>query len=254
VEDKIPKHLPIKVKVKNLNNEKWTRELEIDVTNTGEKPIYALHFALVSHEIQSEDGHDLAVAMIHYGRWALIDFDAPLQPDDVAIQPGETHTFKISEGESRGWEDILKRRNLPKEEPKKVRLVFNLINFGDGTGFWTTGGVPVDMHKKRASKGSCIEGTGALQSAMFSNSPSIPIRTHGQIQFPNLPAAFLPVNFSPGAVNNLSPNAFTSVRQDTCCPGQSGCSPRKPDHYTCCLGTAETTQEAACSDPSGVWN
>lgn len=148
VEDRIPKHLPIKVKVKNLNNEKWTRELEMEVRNIGEKPIYALHFALVSHDIQSDDGHDISIIMVHYGRRELIDFAAPLQPDDVPIQPGETHAFKISEGESRGWEHILKQRNLPKEEPKKVRLVFDLINFGDGTGFWTTSGVPVDMHKQ----------------------------------------------------------------------------------------------------------
>src|SRR4051812_24475180 len=114
VEDRIPKHLPIKAKVKNLNSEKWTREVEIEVTNTGDKPIYALHFALVSHEIKSEDGHDIAVVMVHYGRWALIDISAPLQPDDVAIQPGESHTFRISEGESRGWEDFLKQQNLPK--------------------------------------------------------------------------------------------------------------------------------------------
>jgi hypothetical protein len=147
VEDKIPKHLPIKVKVKNLNNEKWTRELEIEVTNTGEKPIYALHFALVTTEVKSESGHDMGIVVIHFGRWDLIDFKEPLQPDDVPIQPGETHTFKISERESAGWENFSKRRNLPKEEPKKVRLVFNLINFGDGTGFWTTGGVPVNVRR-----------------------------------------------------------------------------------------------------------
>jgi hypothetical protein len=150
VEDRIPKHLPIKVKIKNLDSENWTREMEIEVTNTGQKPIYALHFALVSHEMQSENGHDTGIVMVHYGRADLVNFDAPIQPDDVPIQPGETHTFKISEGEGQGWEGLLKRRNLPKEEPKKLRLVFNLINFGDGTGFWTTSGVPIDIHRKQS--------------------------------------------------------------------------------------------------------
>jgi predicted membrane protein len=45
VEDKIPAHLPIKVKVKNpdkaldLKNEKWLGDLEIEVTNRGSKPM-----------------------------------------------------------------------------------------------------------------------------------------------------------------------------------------------------------------------
>src|SRR4028118_1708036 len=42
LEDKIPKHLPLKIKVKNLNNEKWARDVEVEVTNTGDKPIYHL--------------------------------------------------------------------------------------------------------------------------------------------------------------------------------------------------------------------
>ena len=39
LEDEIPKHLPIKIKVKHLNNEKWTRDLEVEVKNTSNKPI-----------------------------------------------------------------------------------------------------------------------------------------------------------------------------------------------------------------------
>jgi hypothetical protein len=50
LEDAIPKHVPIKVKIKaekekafkDLHNEKWLRDLEIEVTNTGTKPIYFL--------------------------------------------------------------------------------------------------------------------------------------------------------------------------------------------------------------------
>ena len=43
LEDKIPKHLPIKVKIKkekekafkDLKNEKWLRDFELEITNTG---------------------------------------------------------------------------------------------------------------------------------------------------------------------------------------------------------------------------
>src|SRR3954471_542185 len=54
VVDKIPKHLPIKVKikkekeekVKDLKNEDWLGDLELEVTNTGTKPIYYLDIVL----------------------------------------------------------------------------------------------------------------------------------------------------------------------------------------------------------------
>src|SRR3982750_4221271 len=47
-ENKIPSHIPIKIKIKkekeqsfkDLKNEKWLREFELEVTNTGDKPIY----------------------------------------------------------------------------------------------------------------------------------------------------------------------------------------------------------------------
>jgi len=47
-ENKIPAHIPIKIKIKkekeesfkDLKNEKWLREFELEVTNTGDKPIY----------------------------------------------------------------------------------------------------------------------------------------------------------------------------------------------------------------------
>jgi hypothetical protein len=53
-ENKIPAHIPIKIKIKkekeesfkDLKNEKWLREFELEVTNTGDKPIYFLYIML----------------------------------------------------------------------------------------------------------------------------------------------------------------------------------------------------------------
>src|SRR5947209_4753818 len=58
LEDTIPKHLPIKVKIKkekekafkDLKNEKWLRDFELEVTNTGDKPIYYLGLLIVLPE------------------------------------------------------------------------------------------------------------------------------------------------------------------------------------------------------------
>src|ERR1041384_6926708 len=58
IEDRIPKHLPIKVtmknleKVKDLKNDNWARDVEIEVMNTGTKPIYYLRLTLYFVDIK----------------------------------------------------------------------------------------------------------------------------------------------------------------------------------------------------------
>jgi len=60
LEDKIPKHLPIKVKIKaekekefkDVDNPHWARDFELEVKNTGTKPIYRLGLLLLLPETQ----------------------------------------------------------------------------------------------------------------------------------------------------------------------------------------------------------
>ncbi len=131
-------HLPLKVKVKNFHNEKWVRDLEVEVTNTSDKPIYFLEFFVVMRDVKSVNGNPVGFPL-RYGRMALVDYTTPLQSDDVGIQPGETYTFKTSERHLKGWE--INKENRP--EPKRVDLIFVQLNFGDGTGFQGTAGTPV---------------------------------------------------------------------------------------------------------------
>jgi hypothetical protein len=68
-ENKIPAHIPIKIKIKkekeesfkDLKNEKWLREFELEVTNTGDKPIYFLYIMLGTNVKDKEDGLELYV-------------------------------------------------------------------------------------------------------------------------------------------------------------------------------------------------
>src|SRR2546423_609332 len=51
LENLIPKHVPLDVKLtkekekafKDLKNENWARDFELEITNTGEKPIYTFY-------------------------------------------------------------------------------------------------------------------------------------------------------------------------------------------------------------------
>lgn len=147
LEDKIPKHLPIKVKVKNLHSEKWTRDIEVEVTNTGTKPIYYLRLGLLFMDVKGESGNDLSFTF-RYGRPELYVIENRANPEDIPIQPGETYVIRSPPGLVAGWEKF--RAKYKKSHPKKLAIEFHALNYGDGTGFETLGGLPVPQ--PRASK------------------------------------------------------------------------------------------------------
>src|SRR6185436_15072376 len=101
IEDKIPKHLPLKVKlkkekeakVKDFENDQWLLDFELEVTNTSEKPIYFLDFFVIFPEFV-ENGGTKGIPL-RYGRMDFIYHDTRPLPDDVPIKPGETYTLKI---------------------------------------------------------------------------------------------------------------------------------------------------------------
>jgi hypothetical protein len=146
--DTIPKHLPIKVKIKkekekafkDLKNEKWVRDFELEVTNTGDKPIYFLSLLLDLPEITAPDGIGIAFS-IHYGRKELGYIETKAGPDDVPIKPGETYVFSFPDRKLLDWERFRQRENKP--DAKKLILLFQILSFGDGTGFVGNGGMAV---------------------------------------------------------------------------------------------------------------
>ena len=59
--------------------------------------------------------------------------------------PKETYVLRIPEPDANGWEILRKKNNKP--HPMKIGLVFQSLNFGDGTGFSDAGGTFIDIHK-----------------------------------------------------------------------------------------------------------
>lgn len=216
LEDKIPKHLPIQVKVKNLNNKKWTSDLEVEVKNTGGKPIYFLMFSLFFVDVKMENGDDIGFPF-RYGRPELYIIENKASPEDVPIQPGETYVFKAPKSLADNWEKFRSKRNM--SHPKKIGIRFRALNFGDGTGFRTTGGIPVP--KPRASKATCggERGTRILTTAKnFQDTP--PLSTSPQLLLSPVPVKFLPANFSSLHIAEVNYNLPTP-QSGLCCPGTS---------------------------------
>lgn len=124
-----------------MQNEHWLRDLEMEVTNTGDKPIYFLALVIDIPEAITPTGYNYGFSLF-YGRTDLISIKAPLKPEDVPIKPGETYLIVIPEHIIKGWEGYVRHINKDHAQPKKVRLVFQHLTFGDGTGFHDSGGSP----------------------------------------------------------------------------------------------------------------
>jgi hypothetical protein len=160
-ENTVPKHLPIKVKIKkekekafkDLKNEKWVRDFQLEVTNTGDKPIYYLSLLIDLPGMTAPDGTGIALSL-HYGRSELGTIEPKAEADDIPIKPGETYVFSFTDLEVDGWERFRRRENKP--DAKKLILHFQILSFGDGTGFWGNDGMAVPHGPDaKSSTGAC---------------------------------------------------------------------------------------------------
>lgn len=190
----VPSHVPLRVKVKNLNSKKWAHDLQVEVTNTSDKPIYFLSLYVTLPGIKGLLGSDVGF-WLKYGRVELMEFSTPIQIDDVPIEPSEKYTFKIPESSAKGWDYLRDKESRP--EPKKLGLVFQALNFGDGTGFVDSGGTPVNIHKKINLNKTCVP-------------PPSSFPTEQAFSF--LPASFLPVKLFLEGTFDLLPRKIPSAR------------------------------------------
>ena len=163
VEDKIPKHVPIKIKLKadkekafkDMDNENWQRDFELEVTNTSNKPIYYLSLLITYPDVMSERGHKMG-APLDYGRTDLMDFKIRPELSDVPIAPGGSYIFTIPESDQKAWKERKTRDNW--RDPKKIEILFVQLNFGDGTGFNGLSAESYPYKRDKLSNVPCREG------------------------------------------------------------------------------------------------
>jgi hypothetical protein len=171
---KIAKHLPIKVKVrkqerlKDAENEDWLGELEVEVTNTGTKPIYYLNMSVYLPDVFAPSGLNNAFRL-KYGRDALFSLKEPVRSDDVPIHPGGVVVLRAYENSVEAWR--LLRARGERTNPKKIEFRFNDLNFGDGTGFLGGVGKPMPEVKERGANAPCAGGDGDAGGALSAAYP-----------------------------------------------------------------------------------
>lgn len=141
LEDLVPAHVPIKIKIKkeheecfeDLNNEHWAADFVLEVKNTGDRPIYALSLLWMLRDAKAPDGNPYGATM-NFGRveFRSVPGETP-KPQDVPIQPGETHVFKLSKPRADGLKSFAKDEGVP--PLNGVLVYFHFISFVDGTGW-----------------------------------------------------------------------------------------------------------------------
>ncbi|HEV2708165.1 MAG TPA: hypothetical protein VGV59_19775 [Pyrinomonadaceae bacterium] len=139
--------MPLKVKeIRNLQKEEdWFRDLEIEVENISDKPIYFISLIIEFPDIEAPPpqvgpngitpSRSITGFGIRFGSRRLIDVKNLATPDDIFLKPGETYVFKIPESRVQGLESMKRARNLPPQALNKIDIEFNTISFGDGTGY-----------------------------------------------------------------------------------------------------------------------
>ncbi len=162
IEIRMAPHLPFKAKLRNLQklkdlkNEDWLGDLELEITNTGTKPIYHLDFALLLPKgVRKEDGRGM-VYDVRYGRVQLADLTEPLRSDDVPIPPGESVVIKLPPEKLTVWKSLRAKGKVI--NPKKLSFWFQSLNHGDGTGFLGPDGLALPNKDTQRSANRCQDG------------------------------------------------------------------------------------------------
>lgn len=162
IETRIAPHLPFKLKFRNeeklkdLKNEDWLGDVEVEIINTGTKPIYYLYIAMLLPEGVSTVHDKGIVYSVRYGRIQLVDMTEPLRSDDVPILPGESAVIKLPAEKLTNWKSLRAKGKVL--NPKKLSFWFQVLNHGDGTGFLGPDGVPLPNKDTRRSDNRCRDG------------------------------------------------------------------------------------------------
>lgn len=143
----VPSEIPVRLTdIRNLQNEDWLKDLEIEVQNTSTKPIYCLVVYIRFPDIPETtevDGIPRGyIFMLLYGRLELLQRTEIATSEDAPIRPGERYVFKIPEAKWKGLKSELARRNIPESVIKRVRIDVRTLIFGDGSGFIDSAPIP----------------------------------------------------------------------------------------------------------------
>jgi hypothetical protein len=129
--------MPVAVtEVRNLQSETWYKDLEIEIKNVSDKPIYFL-IAQLTFPDDYSDRSKIALLSLKFGLPKYFDISVVGNSLDPHLKPGETCVLRLHEY----YWDILRQRE--KRFPERLRsfvMGFGRFSFGDQTGFTSENG------------------------------------------------------------------------------------------------------------------
>ncbi len=147
------KDMPLKVQaIRNLDSESWHKDLQIEVKNIGTKPIYSI-LAYLEFLDEKVPDNGVSAIILRFGERKYLDITVAGDPRDAHLNPGDTYVFMIEEKYKKG---LAIRHERSPELFKHMEFRFNLISFGDRTGFEV--GDPTDYRNVKKPSG---DGTAA---------------------------------------------------------------------------------------------
>src|SRR5215207_3183012 len=134
---------PVKVKgVKNLQNEEgWFRDLEVEVQNVSDRPVYFIYVVVSFPDadairIAGPDGNVPAKKFaLMFGEPRLGDVSNMPWPADPPLNPGDTYVFRMPVEQVRRFESMQADMNLPSWATNRLEVEVQSVSFGDGTGW-----------------------------------------------------------------------------------------------------------------------
>lgn len=151
LDNKIPKHIPLKIEFENAETEDLLRTIKVKVTNVSAKPIYFLLFDFVPLDVISPEGLKYSFRLT-YGRYELKKLTALPLPDDKPLLPGESHVFTVDAKVLDGWDKKRDKDKSPK--PKHFDFRIQHLGHGDGSGYLGRTGAPFSGRIKQNSDGT----------------------------------------------------------------------------------------------------
>jgi hypothetical protein len=248
VENMIPKHVPIDVKItkekekawKDLKNENWAKDFELEITNTGDKPIYELEL-LLWFDVPNESQDEL-IAPIIYHNPGISHARSIATPDDIPIKPGESKKFTIHRGNLAAWDKLGREQHW--RLPSKVKIEFQLVSFGDGTGFIGDKAAPYPVVRPKASPRNSFASPprGKRDTLNWRSTETQRGRAHKNSK--NLPAV-LPVSYFESPSTAVV--ADVAAQSYQCEPG---CGPVDFDFRVVCYGCFPHRDYSYRNDPT----
>lgn len=217
LQNNVKQDIPIKLNIKkekeksfkDLKNGKWVSEFELELTNTGDKPISWVYLVLTS-DVQL-GGNPAVFPLVYGSRLELGDIITKAEPEDIPIKPGETHVFTIHPGQIGSWERLVSKG----ERPDAARLEVDLetLSFGDGHGYFVNAPYPSPALEKLLLKrrGEALNKGQPKAMAWLDEKRVTSTGLLSTLNMPASPADFLNTDTLPNDQINCQSNGCTGL-------------------------------------------